>query len=262
MKLSNKYLINFEIVNKIIKHWNKDKEFRIINIFRMINIIESEDILKEYLLNNNDNHPTILAITAFKLLSTDRFINLLNFIFKHINSEYIEYINDTKTTFCKETLSYILYNFINCYDKYLKLVDEPDLDVQQIKEKFTDIDSLKDILNKQQYEETPFIDICKEFIIDKNKRYIDYTTIFNKIYSIFSVQTVYDELDQTVYDELDIDVLSIDMNLNPKYKEEFEKEIITLEHKIRNKNQIIENVLNEFNMIIFNNYFRIKFDMK
>ena len=249
MKLSNKYLIDFETVNKIIKHWNKDKEFRVINI------IKSEDILKEYLLNNNDNiHPTILAITAFKLLSTDRFINLLNFIFKHIDSEYIEYINDTKTTFCKETLSYILYNFINCYDEYLKLVDEPDLDVQQIKERFTDINSLKDILNEQQYEETPFIDICKEFIIDKNKRYIDYTTIFNKIYSIFSIQTV--------YDELDIDVLSIDMNLNPKYKEEFEKEIITLEHKIRNKNQIIENVLNEFNMIIFDNYFGLKFDMK
>ena len=249
MKLDNKYLINFENVNKIINHWNKHKEFR------MINIIESEDILKEYLLNNNDNnHPTILAITTFKLLSTDRFINLLNFIFKHIDSEYIEYINDTKTTFCKETLSYILYNFINCYNKYLKLVDEPDLDVQQIKERFTDIDSLKDILNEQQYEETPFIDICKEFIIDKNKRYIDYTTIFNKIYSIFSIQTV--------YDELDIDVLSIDMNLNPKYKEEFEKEIITLEHKIRNKNQIIENVLNEFNMIIFDNYFGLKFDMK
>ena len=113
MKLSNKYLIDFETVNKIIKHWNKDKEFRVINI------IKSEDILKEYLLNNNDNiHPTILAITAFKLLSTDRFINLLNFIFKHIDSEYIEYINDTKTTFCKETLSYILYNFINCYNKY------------------------------------------------------------------------------------------------------------------------------------------------
>lgn len=249
MKLSNKYLIDFETVNKIIKHWNKDKEFRVINI------IKSEDILKEYLLNNNDNiHPTILAITAFKLLSTDRFINLLNFIFKHIDSEYIEYINDTKTTFCKETLSYILYNFINCYDEYLKLVDEPDLDVQEIKKRFTDIDSLKDILNEQQYEETPFIDICKEFIIDKNKRYIDYTTIFNKIYSIFSIQTV--------YDELDIDVLSIDMNLNPKYKEEFEKEIITLEHKIRNKNQIIENVLNEFNMIIFDNYFGLKFDMK
>ena len=249
MKLSNKYLIDFETVNKIIKHWNKDKEFRVINI------IKSEDILKEYLLNNNDNiHPTILAITAFKLLSTDRFINLLNFIFKHINSEYIEYINDTKTTFCKETLSYILYNFINCYNKYLKLVDEPDLDVQEIKKRFTDIDSLKDILNEQQYEETPFIDIGKEFIIDKNKRYIDYTTIFNKIYSIFSIQTV--------YDELDIDVLSIDMNLNPKYKEEFEKEIITLEHKIRNKNQIIENILNEFNMIIFDNYFSLKFDMK
>ena len=249
MKLSNKYLIDFETVNKIIKHWNKDKEFRVINI------IKSEDILKEYLLNNNDNiHPTILAITAFKLLSTDRFINLLNFIFKHIDSEYIEYINDTKTTFCKETLSYILYNFINCYDEYLKLVDEPDLDVQEIKKRFTDIDSLKDILNEQQYEETPFIDICKEFIIDKNKRYIDYTTIFNKIYSIFSIQTV--------YNELDIDVLSIDMNLNPKYKEEFEKEIITLEHKIRNKNQIIENVLNEFNMIIFDNYFGLKFDMK
>ena len=248
MKLSNKYLIDFETVNKIIKHWNKDKEFRVINI------IKSEDILKEYLLNNNDNiHPTILAITAFKLLSTDRFINLLNFIFKHIDSEYIEYINDTKTTFCKETLSYILYNFINCYDEYLKLVDEPDLDVQEIKKRFTDIDSLKDILNEQQYEETPFIDICKEFIIDKNKRYIDYTTIFNKIYSIFSIQTV--------YDELDIDVLSIDMNLNPKYKKEFEKEIIELEHKIRNKNQIIENILNEFNMIIFDNYFRIKFDL-
>ena len=60
---------------------------------------------------------------------------------------------------------------------------------------------------------------------------------------------------------MDIDVLSIDMNLNPKYKEEFEKEIITLEYKIRNKNQIIENVLNEFNMIIFDNYFRIKFDL-
>ena len=249
MKLDNKYLIDFETVNKIINHWNKDKEFRVINI------IKSEDILKEYLLNNNDNiHPTILAITAFKLLSTDRFINLLNFIFKHIDSEYIEYINDTKTTFCKETLSYILYNFINCYNKYLKLVDEPDLDVQEIKKRFTDINSLKDILNEQQYEETPFIDICKEFIIDKNKRYIDYTTIFNKIYSIFSIQTV--------YDELDIDVLSIDMNLNPKYKQEFEKEIITLEHKIRNKNQIIENVLNEFNMIIFDNYFGLKFDIK
>ena len=138
--------------------------------------------------------------------------------------------------------------------EYLKVVDDPDLDVQEIKEKFTDIDSLKDILNEKQYEETPFIDICKEFIIDKNKRYIDYTIIFNKIYSIFSIQTV--------YDELDIDVLSIDMNLNPKYKEEFEKEIITLEHKIRNKNQIIENVLNEFNMIIFDNYFGLKFDMK
>ena len=48
MKLSNKYLIDFETVNKIIKHWNKDKEFRVINI------IKSEDILKEYLLNNNE----------------------------------------------------------------------------------------------------------------------------------------------------------------------------------------------------------------
>ena len=52
------------------------------------------------------------------------------------------------------------------------------------------------------------------------------------------------------------------MNLNPKYKEEFEKEIITLEHKIRNKKQIIENVLTEFNMIIFDNHFGLKFDMK
>ena len=53
-----------------------------------------------------------------------------------------------------------------------------------------------------------------------------------------------------------------------KYYDEFikingvEKEIITLEHKIRNKNQIIENILNEFNMIIFDNYFGLKFDMK
>ena len=41
MKLDNKYLIDFERVNKIIKHWNKDKEFRVSNI------IESEDMLKE-----------------------------------------------------------------------------------------------------------------------------------------------------------------------------------------------------------------------
>ena len=60
---------------------------------------------------------------------------------------------------------------------------------------------------------------------------------------------------------MDVDVLSIDMNLNPKYKKEFEKEIIELEHKIRNKNQIIKNVLTEFNMIIFDNYFRIKFEL-
>lgn len=263
-----KYLIDFEQVNNKLQNQYNDKPI----LTKQIK--ETEQNLKDLLLNHylvsqNKKHPIILAIVAFKLLSLDKFIPLLNFIFEYDCDNFERqflYINNPKNDFCQETLTHIFYTFVNCYHKYLIKLNQPNLEVEQIKQKctiLTDIKELKDIV-KQIKEKSQFTEVCKLFIIDENAHEIDYNEIFNGIYNLFRSELIYEELDiELLKTESNLIEFSLnDDNINQNVINNYEEQIKKLEKSNRNKYEIFEKAINEFNMIIFDNHFGLKFDMK
>lgn len=245
-----KYFIDFRNVHDKINQWNvkQDQEKFKITIDKLL---FSQELINKYLLKSNSRCYKISAIIALKLLPFENFIELLNFI--HYKNSKKEYINQTNTFICQQTLQIICYAFICKYNQFLTKMKIHNSCAIEIKNKYTNINNLKALIHDiAPNDDSEFIKICKLFIIDDIKT-IDYSMIFNRIYNLFN--------DSIVSYETSIMVLKEIMNTcSDEFKQSYELEIKKFKKDVKDKEVIVKKYINEFNSIMID-HFKMEFDL-